>query len=198
MYREDGRKISEIRKIKIKYSYPYTTLIQGNTHIKVNIDGPKEGNKLNINVSYSKTSRLEQANDKRIYEHENELYNIYNQIILTERQVDIFVEIVQEDGSILSSMVNCIALSLCHSNVPISDYPCGISYSNLGIDLSNMEEGGRNCVINVVYMINSGRIIYYKSIGKITLEKLQHINEMGKEGAYRIYNIFKENLLNEK
>ncbi|KAK6090443.1 hypothetical protein P3W45_000540 [Vairimorpha bombi] len=196
-YREDGRKISEIRRININHSYPYTTLIQGNTHIKVNIDGPKEGNKLNINVSYSKTSRQEQASEKRTYEYENELYSIFDQIILTDRQIDIAVEIVQEDGSILSSMVNCIALSLCHSNVPLCDYPCGITYSNLGVDLSGSEEGGRHCVIIVVYLMNTGKIIYYKSIGKITMEKIQSINEMGREGIYEIYKNMKEFLIRE-
>lgn len=194
MFREDGRKKDELRQLKINYSNSYTYLKQGNTHVRAKTDGPKEGNKFNVSIVFSKSSRQEQINEKRIFELETEIYNIFNHIILTDNSVDIEIEVIQEDGSLISTIVNCVTLNLCHTSVPLIDFPCSITYSEVQ-DLSIYEEQGRNFVVNIVWLMNRQKIIYFRSIGKVTQDILHKINAEGFLSCAKIYQQMKEYLL---
>ncbi|EQB60299.1 exosome complex exonuclease rrp41 [Vairimorpha apis BRL 01] len=194
MFREDGRKKDEIKQIIIKNLNSYTYLKQGNTHVRVKSDGPKEGNKLNISMVFSKSSRQEQINEKRIFELETEIYNIFNNIILTDNNIDIEIEVIQEDGSLISTIVNCVTLNLCYIGVPLIDFPCSITYSRFQ-DLTLCEEQGRNFFINVVWLMNREKIVYFKSLGRVTQEVLQKINEEGFLGCKKIYQQLKSFLI---
>lgn len=182
-FREDGRFKNEIRRFIIKSEFPYTSLRQGNSHVQVKIDGPKEGSKLYFYITGT-------TNDtKRYYE----LFSIFDNILLLDSQLDIYVNILEEDGSLLSTIVNCIVLSICHSNIPLKDFPCSITYSEKGVDLSASEEGSGR--VTVVYLMNSKKLVYYKAEGKITLEKLQNIDEIGRIAIEEIFIKMKEFLI---
>lgn len=105
VFREDGRLPDEIKRLKVTYEHPYTLLRQGNTHVKVRVDGPKEGNKIFLHFS----------NEKRY----QELHSILTNVILTDSQLDIFIDVIEEDGSVISTIINCIILNICYSNIPL-------------------------------------------------------------------------------
>ncbi|WUR02883.1 exosome complex component RRP41 (SKI6) [Vairimorpha necatrix] len=181
VFREDGRLPDELRRLIFLNESPYISLRQGNSHVRVQIDGPKEGSKIFFNIS----------GDRRY----PELNSIFSKILLLDTQLDINIEVIEEDGSILSTIVNCIVLSMCHSNIPLVDFPCSVTYSKIGVDLSGQEEGSGK--VMAVYLMNSMKIVYYKIEGKMDIEKIERVDEMGREAVKKVYKILRDELLNQ-
>ena len=151
--RNDGRKYNEFRKIKfkinnIKNSDGSVYYEQGNNKIIVSIIGPKVSTKRNVNkkkciikceyttspfaaLGYRRSSKR----DKNSISEANTIKNIFEGVILTNllpsSVVNIFVNILQSDGSALCCSINAVSLALIHAGIPCLDFVIGTTCCNI-------------------------------------------------------------------
>lgn len=147
-----------------------TTYLQmGQNKILVNIDGPKEptnANKskidqdkaildININVTkFSKVNRQVSANnnnspDKQTQEWEFEIKQLFEKIIIMESYpksiINIAVTVLQQDGGILASIINCVSIALMNNSIQVYDIVTACSVGVVDqmhylLDLNHLEE----------------------------------------------------------
>jgi exosome complex component RRP41 len=176
-FREDGRKPKELRRMEISSCYiEGTTRIdyrQGNTQVVAVSSGPREAGKLNINAVFYSVARQEPINEKRVGEYEAHLHEIFGNIVLSNSSVDIDIVVKEDGGSVLSAMINCITLCLCHLGVPMADMCVSTTLAGECVDLSGAEEGGRTPVVVLAYLMNSRKIAFFQSSGRITRDRLK-------------------------
>ncbi|KAF9762491.1 Exosome complex component RRP41 [Nosema granulosis] len=199
-FREDGRTEEQIRRIEIEHgklnNNGYIMYRQGNSCVRAVCNGPREGNRILFHVRFSKTARQEPISEKRLYDYEDVLQKIFSEIILAENQLDIDIDVIQEDGSLVSAMVNCIYMCLCYSSVPLLDSICSVTLSENFVDLSSSEEGGRNAAVVLVYLINKKQFLYVRSAGRISKDRLEKLLERGTVATEEIFSTLKTYLLN--
>lgn len=198
-FREDGRTNEQFRRLEIEHgkinNNGYIMYRQGNSCVRVICNGPREGSKIQFHVKFAKTARQEPIAEKRIYDYEDVLQKIFSEIILAESQLDIDVDVIQEDGSLVSAMVNCIYMCLCYASVPLLDSICSVTLSEKLIDLSGSEEGSREAVLVLVYMINKKQYLYVRSVGRISKDKLEKVFARGSEACEELFTHMKKYLL---
>lgn len=147
-----------------------TTYLQmGQNKILVNIDGPKEpanANKskidqdkaildININVTkFSKVNRQVSTNnnnlpDKQTQEWEFEVKKLFEKIIIMESYpksiINVAVTVLQQDGGILASIINCVSIALMNNSIQVYDIVTACSVGVVDqmhflLDLNHLEE----------------------------------------------------------
>jgi len=203
-YRSDGRRQFELRDIAIDLSRHgqadgSATYTQGLTQVMVTVFGPREAklrsqtihNRANINVevniaAFSTGERRKRSRgDKRILELGATIKSTFEPVIQTHlyprSQIDIFVQVLQQDGGLLSAAINATTLALITAGIPLFDYVCavssGVHSTHAMLDLTTLEE---NDVphLTVAVMPRTGKITL------VTLETRLHSDRF--EEVFRI------------
>ncbi|KAI7694056.1 Exosome complex component RRP41 [Sarcoptes scabiei] len=180
--RADGRRPNETRKVQCKLGIfdqadgsAYFEL--GNTRVLAAIYGPHEISESNksksihdramINCQYSITtfSRAERKSkprgDYRSLELNASLNEIFETVIITElyphSQIDIYLEVLQSDGSDFSACINAASLALIHAGIPMKDIVCSCTAALLPKTKQSvaMESNGRINLNSLEKMIGS-------------------------------------------
>lgn len=140
-------------------------LQMGQNKVMVNIDGPKEpANKskidstkatLSININISKFSKVNRDTnksnlpDRQTLEWEYEITQLFSKIIILETYpkstISINVTVLQQDGGVLSAIINCITIGLINNSVQIYDIVTAVSIGIVDqkhflLDLNHLEE----------------------------------------------------------
>lgn len=220
--RGDGRKPSEIRSVNCKLGVfdqadgsAYFEL--GNTRVLAAVYGPHEISENNkgkathdraiINCQYSMAtfSTSERKNrprgDYRSLEINAYLCEIFETAIITElyphSQIDVYLEVIQSDGSNYSACVNAASLALIHAGIPIKDIVCSCSAGYLNdsmlIDLNSMEEM-INAIptIQVALLPKSKQTVSIECSGRIDTATLARMIEAVTDGCHQILAIMKQ------
>ncbi|KAI7694057.1 Exosome complex component RRP41 [Sarcoptes scabiei] len=175
--RADGRRPNETRKVQCKLGIfdqadgsAYFEL--GNTRVLAAIYGPHEISESNksksihdramINCQYSITtfSRAERKSkprgDYRSLELNASLNEIFETVIITElyphSQIDIYLEVLQSDGSDFSACINAASLALIHAGIPMKDIVSLLPKTKQSVA---MESNGRINLNSLEKMIGS-------------------------------------------
>lgn len=200
-FREDGRRSRELRHIVINKgiidSYGYIDLHQGNTVVTAVCNGPRDKGKLCVKVSFSSVSRHEQVNDKQIAEYESTLVEIFTSLILHDEQIDIELVVKQDDGSLVSVMINCISLCLAYSGVSMLDMCCAVTLNDGCADLSSCEEGSRGPVLTLGYLFNRQKVAYLNMTGKCLNQTFVRMSMEAIEYCNTIYHEMKSFLVKQ-
>ncbi|KIL67475.1 hypothetical protein M378DRAFT_159291 [Amanita muscaria Koide BX008] len=166
-YRSDGRRQFELRDIGIDLSQQNfadgsAIISHGLTQVLVSVLGPREAksrsqtihDRANINVELNVAAfstgerRRRSKNDKRILEMAAAIRSTFEPVIQTNlfprSQIDIYVQVLQQDGGVLQTCINGTTLALINAGIPLNDFACAItcgahSTSPL-LDLSLLEE----------------------------------------------------------
>ncbi|KAF7491463.1 Exosome complex component RRP41 [Sarcoptes scabiei] len=201
--RADGRRPNETRKVQCKLGIfdqadgsAYFEL--GNTRVLAAIYGPHEISESNksksihdramINCQYSITtfSRAERKSkprgDYRSLELNASLNEIFETVIITElyphSQIDIYLEVLQSDGSDFSACINAASLALIHAGIPMKDIVCSCTagYHNdiAMIDLNYNEESLFSIpTISLALLPKTKQSVAMESNGRINLNSLE-------------------------
>ncbi|KAI5170503.1 exosome complex component RRP41 [Pancytospora epiphaga] len=166
--RIDGRFPKELRRIQIEHKVingsGIITLAQGLTKVKIALCKLKPKGQLNIALSFNDTSRSDQISDRQLYVFQSKLTEIFTTVIACQHQVNIDASIIQDDGSVLSVLINAISLCLCYHGIPMIDMCISVTLNDM-YDLCSKEQN-KSFVATVVYLVNSDRLIYFKSAGR--------------------------------
>lgn len=226
--RIDGRKANELRKINCKLGVfeqadGSAYLEMGQTNVLAAVFGPHEvtrhGGKMKgtlhdkayVNCQYSQATfstierKRKPRTDIRSLELTNNIREIFDNVILTNlfpnSQIDIFLEVLQSDGSNMSACINAATLALIHAGIPIKDFVVSCSATlideNTLVDVSHFEESASNLPVLALSMLpKSKQIVSMESTGRVPLDLIEKIIDSAVSGCEEIHQICKTIVLN--
>lgn len=176
LLRCDGRLPQEMRRMEMGQEYienrPFVSFSQGNTRVRTSILANKDKGQFCVNINFSELSRNEPMNDRKVYEIKSKLTAIFQPIVLTDSQVEVNVEVMEDDGSLFSVLVNSISLCLCFCGVVLKDMCCAITLNDKADLCSEEENKGYACT--VVLSANLGTIYFLESVGRFQRKDLEN------------------------
>lgn len=165
--RIDGRYSEELRSIRIDHdlikNINFITYSQGLSKVKTSLFQSKDKGQINVNLNFSALARNEFLNDRKIYEMKSKLETIFNDIISSDFQIELNIDVLEDNGSLFSVIVNSITTCLCFCGVSIKDMVLSLTCNDL-TDLISNEEKGYYCT--VVFSTNLNKILYLQLLGK--------------------------------
>ncbi|KAH9423493.1 Exosome complex component RRP41 [Dermatophagoides pteronyssinus] len=219
--RIDGRRPNEIRKINCKLAVfeqadgsAYFEI--GNTKVLAAVYGPHEISEQNknksihdraiINCQYSMATfstserKSRPRGDFRSQEINAYLNEIFETVIITElyphSQIDIYLEVLQSDGSNYSACVNAASLALIHAGIPIKDIICSCSAGYFNqislVDLNYLEESIHSIpTICIALLPKSKQTVSIESNGRINVDSLEKMISDVSDGCQQILTVMK-------
>ncbi|CAG9122193.1 unnamed protein product [Plutella xylostella] len=185
--RQDGRRPNELRRIHCKlgvFTQPDGSayLEQGNTKVLAAVYGPHQAQKskastegvvVNCQYSMATFSTGERKNrprgDRKSQEMSLHLRQALTAAIKTElyprSQIDVYVEVLQDDGSAYSVCVNAATLALVDAGIPLRAYVVSCSASMAWrdgrpeplVDAARTDQASGGCLLTVAAITNTGR-----------------------------------------
>jgi exosome complex component RRP41 len=115
--------------------------------------------------------------------------------------IDIFVEILQADGSTRVTGINAASLALASAGIPMKDLVTACSVGKIEdtliLDLSGTEDNNSECDMAFAMMPSKGKITLLQMDGVMKKEEIKKLMEMAKEACMKIYEMQK-NAIREK
>ncbi|KIJ66774.1 hypothetical protein HYDPIDRAFT_128111 [Hydnomerulius pinastri MD-312] len=165
--RSDGRRQYELRDIRIDFCLQGSadasvTIHHGLTQVLVSVLGPREAkmrsqtihDRANINVevnvaAFSSGERRKRSRgDKRLLELASTIKSTFEPVVQTNlyprSQIDVFIQVIQQDGGLLPACINGTTLALAAAGIPLLDFVCaitgGVHSTSPLLDLNTLEE----------------------------------------------------------
>jgi exosome complex component RRP41 len=225
-FRQDGRKIAELRDIQIQVGIVNTAngsaLFQiGNTKVLASVYGPKqtrfekERGKVFCyftSAHFSTTGERKKVvrGDKKSNEFEDLVKDMIESVVLFENiphsDLDIHISVLQDDGSLESASINAINLALIDAGVPMKDYlvscSCGFFNGKAILDVTYAECLSFSVIseFRVAVLGSSGLISYlnYEQFGssKLSVQVMKELLALAVEGCKQIHFFIRQFCLN--
>ncbi|KIM50906.1 hypothetical protein SCLCIDRAFT_742711 [Scleroderma citrinum Foug A] len=199
--RSDGRRQYELRDISIDFSLQghadaSVTFQHGLTQVLVSVLGPHEAKSrsqtihdravINVEVNVAAFStgerRKRTRGDKRLLELASTIKSTFEPVVQTHlyprSQVDIFIQVIQQDGGLLSACINGSTLALAAAGIPMFDFLCsvsgGVHSTSPLLDLTTLEENDVPHV-TVAVMPRSERVALVTMETRLHVERFEEI-----------------------
>lgn len=224
-FRIDGRKPHELRAVTCRLGVfdqadgsAYFEV--GNTRVLAAVYGPHEvrsGSKNKqhheravINCQYSQavfstsTRKQRPRGDYRSLEITNCVKEVVETAVLTttypHSQIDIFLEVLQADGGVLSACINAASLALIHAGITLKDVvvaaSAGIIAEKPIVDVNYTEEGvSSSPVFTIAMLAKTKEILALESTGRLNMDSLVEIQNTATEACEKMYAVMKETIL---
>ncbi|XP_049849454.1 uncharacterized protein LOC126318691 isoform X2 [Schistocerca gregaria] len=112
------------------------------------------------------------------------------------RQIDIFVQVVQADGGTRCAGINAATLALIDAGIPISDFvvacAAGCHEETPILDLNYFEDSSSSPDVPVAIFPKSGKVIVVQMDSKLPLSTFEKVMDTAIDGCYKIYAIMTE------
>ena len=109
--------------------------------------------------------------------------------------IDIFIEILNADGSTRIASINAASLALASAGVPMRDLVCAVSVGKINgkliVDLNGIEDNNSECDISFAIMPSKNEITLLQMDGRITKNELLKLLKIAKEKCFEIYELQK-------
>ncbi len=219
--RGDGRKVDELRPIKIEVGVlpradGSAYLEWGQNKVYASVYGPRECLpkhtaspykavvKFNYRMaSFSVPDRKNPKPGRREIEISKVCGEALERAIFLERfpntQIDITVEIVDSNAGSRIAALAAASVACADAGLPMRDMVCGTGVGKAGgkllVDLDKNEEDAPDAVdIPLAIMPNSKEIVLLQLDGVMTKKEWQEAYKMGEEASMKVYEIQKEAL----
>lgn len=218
--RLDGRKMNELRKINIKLAPVERAdgsaqISFGSTEAIVAAYGPKELYprfmqeadtgivRVRYNMApFSVIDRKRPGPSRRAKEISKVLKFALQPALFLEDfpkvTIDVFIEILQADGSTRVTGLNGASLALAMSGVPMRDLVVSCSVGKIDgqliADLNGIEDNNSDADVAFAMMPSKGLVTLLQMDGRVTKEELKNLLQMAKEKVEKIYEVQKKAL----
>lgn len=218
--RVDGRKLDEIRPIKIEIGLLANAdgsayIEQGRNKIIVAVYGPREAQPKHIGLHdraaircryhmapFSTDERKSPAPSRREIEISKVIREALEPVIFSEyyprSMIDIFIEVLQSDGGSRCAAITASSLALADAGIPLKDLvvACAVGKidGKLAVDLSDVEDKLGEADMPIAYIPALGKISLIQMDGIFTEEEFFKALNMAKDACIKIYKIQKEAL----
>ncbi|KAL4066782.1 exoribonuclease, exosome component 4 [Scleroderma citrinum] len=199
--RSDGRRQYELRDISIDFSLQghadaSVTFQHGLTQVLVSVLGPHEAKmrsqtihdraviNVEVNVAAFSTGerRKRTRGDKRLLELASTIKSTFEPVVQAHlyprSQVDIFIQVIQQDGGLLPACINGSTLALAAAGIPMFDFLCavsgGVHSTSPLLDLTTLEENDVPHV-TVAVMPRSERVALVTMETRLHVERFEEI-----------------------
>jgi len=112
--------------------------------------------------------------------------------------VDVFVEVIQADGSTRVTGINAASLALAMAGVPMKDLvtSCSVGKINgtLIVDLNGKEDNNSEADVAFAMIPSKNKITLLQMDGLLTKEELHKLLQMARENCMKIYELQKRAL----
>lgn len=112
--------------------------------------------------------------------------------------IDVFIEIIQADGSTRVTGINAASLALALAGVPMYDLVAACSVGKvdgiLVVDLNGKEDNNSEADIAFAMLPSKNRITLLQMDGLLTKEEIKELLNMAKESCLKIYELQKQAL----
>jgi len=192
--RNDGRFPEEPRTVQCSFKRVENTAVvywrQGNSTVNTSISSNGNKQQLAINLNFLESSRNEPMNEKRVYEMRQRLLAVFAGLLPAEAQIEINVDIICDDGSLFSVIVNSISMACMYSGISMRDV-CASVTVNRNVDLNYREEE-RTFSICIVFSPNLNSILHLEALGRMQQYEFEDGLRMGVEMCKRQHSKFRE------
>ncbi|OBZ72662.1 Exosome complex component RRP41 [Grifola frondosa] len=195
-YRSDGRRQYELRDISIDLSQQGTAdgsaiITHASPRSSSLFFGPREAKMrsqtlhdravLNVEMSvlpFSTGERRKRSRaDRRILELASTIKSTFEPVVQTNlyprSQIDIFVQVLQQDGGLLQACINATTLALVTAGIPLLDFVCavtgGVHSTAPMLDLTTLEE-------NDLPHVTVAVMPHTKKVTLVTMETRLHVD----------------------
>ena len=119
--------------------------------------------------------------------------------IFPRSQIDIYVEILQNDGGIRPVALNAATLALIDAGLPMKDFLCSCNAGWIDghalADLNHLEDSARGPELCVAYMPNCDQVVTCHLDPKLKLEVLGPAMDRALHGAREAYAVLQAAVL---
>jgi exosome complex component RRP41 len=218
--RLDGRKPDELRPIKIEVGALSNAdgsayIEQGKNKILAAVYGPKEVHPKHMALPdrmvlrcryhmapFSVQERKSPAPSRREIELSKVIREAVEPAIFMEyyprTAIDVFVEVLQADGSTRCASITAASLALADAGIPMLDLVAACSAGKVDdtivLDLMDTEDKVGSADVPVAFMPNLGVITLLQMDGILTPEEFEKTVNLAIEGCRKIYALQKEAL----
>ncbi|MEM3704130.1 MAG: exosome complex exonuclease Rrp41 [Candidatus Bathyarchaeia archaeon] len=218
--RLDGRKPDELRPIKIEVGVLSNAdgsayIEQGKNKILAAVYGPRELHPKHLALPdrmvlrcryhmapFSVQERKSPAPSRREIELSKVIREAIEPAVFVEyyprTAVDVFVEVLQADGSTRCTSITAASLALADAGVPMRDLVAACSAGKVEdvivLDLMDTEDKAGSADVPLAYMPNLGVITLLQMDGILTPEEFEKAVNLAIEGCKKIYVMQKEAL----
>jgi len=216
--RNDGRKLDELRKIKFEIGVLKNTdgsayVEWGRTKILVGVMGPRESHpkhlalpdKARIDAFYRMASfSVEEWKSPAPSRRETELSKVIREAlgpaVFTEyfprTSIDIFIEVLQADGSTRCAAISAASLALVDAGIPMRDLVASIAIGKvegqLVLDVQDKEDKEGESDMPMAYMPSKNAVTLLQMDGQITHDEFLRSIELLKKGCLDVYKLQKD------
>ncbi len=216
--RNDGRKLDELRPIKFQIGILKNTdgsayVEWGRTKILVGVMGPRESHpkhlalpdKARVEAFYRMASfSVEEWKSPAPSRRETELSKIIREAlapaIFTEyfprTSIDIFIEVLQADGSTRCAAISAASLALIDAGIPMRDMVASIAVGKvegqLVLDVQDKEDKEGDSDMPMAYMPSKNAVTLLQMDGQITLDEYKQSIELLRNGCLKVYKLQQE------
>lgn len=218
--RLDGRKPEELRPIKIEVGALSNAdgsayIEHGKNKILAAVYGPKEVHPKHMALPdrmvlrcryhmapFSVQERKSPAPSRREIELSKVIREAVEPAIFMEyyprTAIDVFVEVLQADGSTRCASITAASLALADAGIPMRDLVAACSAGKVDdtvvLDLMDVEDKVGSADVPVAFMPNLGVITLLQMDGILTPEEFEKAVNLAIEGCKKIYALQKEAL----
>ena len=217
--RVDGRSLGEMRPIEIRLGVVSNAdgsayVAYGRTRVVAAVYGPKEAHPRHLaltdraimRVRYhmapfsTKDERKSPSPSRREIEISKVLREALEPAVFLERfprtMIDVFVEVLEADGSTRVASLTAASLALADAGIPMRDLVIGVSVGLLdgfvALDLNGLEDQFGEGDMPIGYMPNLGNITLMQLDGEWSVDKVEEGVAMAVRGVGEVYRVVKE------
>jgi exosome complex component RRP41 len=218
--RLDGRSAEEMRKVEmivdtISRANGSAQVRFGNTIVAASVYGPKELYPKYLRepetgilrcryamAPFSTEERKSPGPDRRSIELSKVIRIAVEPAIFLEdfpkAVVDIFVEVLQADGSTRVTGINATSLALACAGIPLRDLICACSVGKINdtlvVDLNGKEDNFSQADMSFAMLPSKDEITLLQMDGLLTKEEIMKLIEIAKANCKKIYELQKQAL----
>lgn len=221
--RPDGRKVDEMRPIKVKVGVVPNAdgsamFAFGETIAIAAVYGPRKMHPQHAQnpekgilrceynmISFSVNERIRPGSNRRSTEISKITEWALEPVLMLEKYpsavIDVFINIIQANASTRCAGINAAALALAHAGIPMKSLVSSVSIGKLDkqivVDVNKLEEDweeGEGPTDIPITMTPDGKITHMQLDGKISKEQLKEVLKIAREATEKIHEIQKEAL----
>ncbi|KAG0419557.1 putative exosome complex component RRP41 [Dictyocoela roeselum] len=202
-FRSDGRKPTEMRRLYLSFktlnNNPVLEYTQGLTKLRTTIIGPKSGNKrdkINPLLKFNSFSKQDTATfDYLADEYESIIVRVFNNVLLLESPffVEAQVDIIEDNGSALSAIINSISITMAYAGIPMKDIVLSLTNgfydAKVFCDITANEESNRIPAFTVAYLPMKQMFVGVRLKGHIHQNNLVYLFEQSVLFIAKLYSV---------
>lgn len=217
--RQDGRRPQELRSFSgdmgiLGGQVDGSALFEfGNTRVMASVVGPREAlEKTSLAAdsqvgfltvkchaaAFSSTGGERRArSDRRLQEWSRMVEAALTSSVMADAfprsAVDIFVEILNADGSVFAAIINAVTLALIDAGIPMRDYVTAVTVAFITangvaiLDPNRMEESGSQPSLTVAVLARTGHVVMTSAEPRMPSEKVGALMKMVMSGTEQVF-----------